>query len=124
MKLKDAPSRARRRISAGDTIISTVRPQLRCVAHFPFPSANLIASTGFTVLSPKDGVDGSFLFQTVLRNEFFEHLVQRQRGSNYPAVRPLDIAEARLVLPPLSEQKRLAAILSSVDGTIEDRSRY
>jgi len=40
-------------------------------------------------------------------------------GSNYPAVNASDIAVAPVPLPPLAEQRKIAAILSSVDGAIQ-----
>lgn len=116
--LKDAPSRARRRARAGDTIMSTVRPQLKSIIHLFDPPANLVVSTAFAVLRPTRELDPSFLFQTTLRDEFTAELVKRQAGSNYPAVRPTDIAEILLPVPPLPEQRKIAAILSSVDQTI------
>ncbi len=48
----DAPSRARRRVQSGDILISTVRPNLRGFARVHEAPDNLIASTGFAVLTP------------------------------------------------------------------------
>lgn len=118
-RFKDAPSRARRIIRPGDTIVSTVRPHLRAIVNFTSVPDNLIASTGFAVLSPVPEIDPQFLYQTTLREEFAAALVKRQTGSNYPAVRPADIAQLPLLLPPLSEQRKIAAILGSVDESIE-----
>src|SRR5947209_994342 len=56
-RFADAPSRARRVIRAGDTIISTVRTYLKAVAFFPQPRESLIASTGFAVLTPGPDVN-------------------------------------------------------------------
>ncbi|GAA0275490.1 hypothetical protein GCM10008965_48780 [Methylorubrum aminovorans] len=41
------------------------------------------------------------------------------KGSNYPAVSADDIGDYRLLLPPTTEQRRIASILSSVDETIQ-----
>ena len=49
---RDAPSRARRVVRQGDTIVSTVRTYLKAV-WFAETATNLICSTGFAVLSPK-----------------------------------------------------------------------
>ena len=118
MVFGEAPSRARRVVRSGDTLVSMVRPYLRSFAFIPNAAQGLIASTGFAVLTPKAGVAPSFLYQTVLTDGFLRFLEERMTGSNYPAVNASDVAEAPLLLPPLPEQKKIAAILSSVDEAI------
>ena len=118
MTLRTAPSRAKRIVSSGDTLVSTVRPYLKAFAHVSDAPDNMIASTGFAVLSPKSGTDANFLYQAVLTDDFVGFLKDRMKGSNYPAVNASDIAHAPLLLPPLPEQKKIAAILGSVDEAI------
>lgn len=117
-RFSDAPSRARRIVRAHDTVVSTVRPYLRAFAYVEAPPENLVASTGFAVLSPRDVIDPRFLFQTILFEPFVESLKARMKGSNYPAVNPSDIAETELLLPPLPEQRRIAEVLGGVDEAI------
>lgn len=50
---------------------------------------------------------------------FVEFLKPRMIGSNYPAVRSDDVEAYRLPLPSLTEQCKIAAILSSLDDAIE-----
>ena len=52
-----APSRARRRVRDGDTIVSIVRTYLKAVAQVVDPPDNLIVSTGFAVLRPTSEID-------------------------------------------------------------------
>ena len=119
LTLADAPSRARRRARAGDILVSTVRPYLRNFARVGEAPSNLVASTGYAVVRPANGVDGRFLYQHVLSDAFVEFLKPRMRGSNYPAVNADDVKTYTLSLPPLPEQRKIAAILSSVDDAIE-----
>jgi type I restriction enzyme S subunit len=119
LRFSDAPSRARRRVRAGDTIVSMVRPYLRSFAFLAAPPGDMVVSTGFAVLRPKEAVDPLFIYQTVLRSEFVDFLVDRQTGSNYPAVSAADVSEAPLLIPPLSEQRKIVAILFSIDDAIE-----
>jgi type I restriction enzyme S subunit len=56
IRFGDAPSRARRILRTGDTIISTVRTYLRAVYFVSNKAENLIASTGFAVLTPGPSV--------------------------------------------------------------------
>jgi type I restriction enzyme S subunit len=119
LRFADAPSRARRVVRSGDTIVSTVRPYLRSFAFIDEALPNLVASTGFAVLSPNPGVEPRFLYQTVLTAQFVDFLSGRMKGSNYPAVNASDVADAPLLLPPLAEQKKIAEILGSLDEAIQ-----
>ncbi len=48
LRFEDAPSRARRRVAAGSTVISSVRPNLQAIAFFPDAPAHFVCSTGFS----------------------------------------------------------------------------
>ena len=114
-----APSRARRKARAGDILASTVRPYLRGFARLHDAPEDLVVSTGFTVLRAAAGTDGGFLYQHVLSSGFVRHLEPRMTGSGYPAVRSDDIGAYEVLLPPLPEQRAIAAVLDAVDETIE-----
>ena len=64
-------------------------------------------------------MDGRFLYQHILSARFVEFLKPRMSGSNYPAVTEKDVEAYSLPLPPLGEQRKIAAVLSSVDDVIE-----
>ena len=119
VRFADAPSRARRIVRHGDLLVATVRPYLRNFARVRATRENLVASTGYAVVRPGERVDGRFLYQHVLSSGFVEYLKTRMIGSNYPAVTAHDVRSYRLPLPPLSEQRKIGAILSSVDDAIE-----
>ena len=120
LRFEDAPSRARRVVREGDILVSTVRPYLRNFARVRQASDNLVVSTGYAVVRPGDRVDGRFLYQHILSSGFVEYLKPRMSGSNYPAVTAHDVKAYPLFLPPLPEQRKIAAILSSVDDVIEE----
>ncbi len=92
------PSRARRRLSHGDTVLSTVRPDRE--AHFLClnPPKTFIASTGFAVLTPREG-DWAFLYTALTRREIGEELGRLADGGAYPAVRPETMGSLRVVVP-------------------------
>ena len=52
MHFSDSPSRARRLVRQGDTIVSTVRTYLRAVWPVIGSVDGLVVSTGFAVLTP------------------------------------------------------------------------
>lgn len=107
----NAPGRARRIVRDGDTIWSMVRPNLRAFAMIVNPMENLIVSTGFAVITPKQ-VPPSFIYLATTTEEFIKYLVNRARGAAYPAVNASDFNEARLLVPEpacLSRFEQVAA---------------
>ncbi len=119
----DTPSRARRRVRSGDILVSTVRPKLRGFARVSKAPKNLVASTGFAGVSPGLKVNGSFAYHHVMTNQFAQYLENATTGQAYPAVRPRDVADFRLPLPPLPEQEAMAELLDGVDVTIAEAKR-
>lgn len=113
----EAPSRARRRVAAGDLLISTVRPYLRASAVVPPELDGAIASTGFAVISPdRNRVAPEFLWAVLTSRRFVAHLTTRQTGSNYPAVKPNDIAEFEFILPDEKQQHSTGHLATALDA--------
>ena len=94
---KDAPSRAKRVLRSGDTVIGTVRPGN---GAYSFIGMNdLTGSTGFAVLRPVHPRFREFVYLSATVQENIERLAHRADGGAYPAVRPNVVAETELVLP-------------------------
>jgi type I restriction enzyme S subunit len=96
--LPDAPGRARRLVADGDTVWSCVRPNRRSYLLIQNPAADLVVSTGFAVLTPKD-VGVSYLYLWTTTDDFVEYLTANADGSAYPAVRADRFEAARLLIP-------------------------
>lgn len=94
----EEPSRARRRLQHGDTVLSTVRPDRGAYFLALNPPDNLLVSTGFAVFTPTLPYWG-FVHTAMIRDEFFERLGALADGAAYPAVTPETIAALPLVLP-------------------------
>ena len=119
---KTAPSRARRIVQKGDVIISTVRPNLQGFSIIRDKVEDLIVSTGFSVLTPKKCNSMylySYMFSEYTSKQFYQLIV----GSNYPAVNSSDVANLKIVLPPLPEQQKIAEILGLWDSAIEKQTQ-
>ncbi|MDD2711078.1 MAG: restriction endonuclease subunit S [Verrucomicrobiae bacterium] len=115
---ENAPSRARRKVRHGDTIISTVRTYLRAIAPIKDSPQNLIVSTGFAVLRPRK-LDSSFLAYALRESSFVESVVSRSVGVSYPAVNASEIGGIHIPHPPLPEQTTIAAFLDRETGRID-----
>ena len=115
-ELHSAPGRARRVVRHGDVLVSTVRPYLRGFAVVPESLDGAVASTGFTVLRARRELSlPGFVWSIVSKADFADRLMERATGSNYPAVRPNDIAEQVVLLPPLVVQRRVVDLVDAVD---------
>ena len=97
--IKEAPGRAKRIVTHGDIIWSCVRPNRKSYAVIWNPEDNIIASTGFAVISPID-VPTSFLYQALGTEQFIAYLTNRATGAAYPAVKSIDFKEYDISLPP------------------------
>jgi len=112
-----APSRARRIVRQGDILMSTVRPNLQGFSLIRNEVKNLIASTGFAVITAKKCTNEylfQYLFSSGIERQFYQLLV----GSNYPAINSSDVRKLKIPLPPLPEQKAIAQVLSTADASI------
>lgn len=116
LPVDEAPSRARKSIENKDVIVSTVRPNLNAVALVTKEYHQEIASTGFCVLRPiPECLDEHYLFYLTQTSDFVDYLVRIATDASYPAVSDSDILRFEIPLPPLDEQKRIAAILEEAD---------
>jgi len=122
-KIADAPSRAKREVKQGDTLFSTVRPNLRAYYYVRKCPDNAVASTGFVVLRAKKTADKRFVYYLVTENSFVNWLTLVAKGSAYPAVDSNDFKKAKVTVPDLPTQTRIADILSAYDDAIENNNR-
>ena len=94
---QDAPSRAKRVLRPGDTIIGTVRPGNGSFAYIGI--SGLTGSTGFAVLRPHQPCDRAFVFLAATAPENIERLAHLADGAAYPSVRPQTVGATQAVVP-------------------------
>lgn len=116
---KDAPSRARQVVKTNDVLVATTRPNLNAVALIPTELDDQICSTGFCVLRPATMLDPVFLFFWVQARDFVKILSGEVSGLLYPAVIDNQVRSMYIPLPPLPEQKRIAAKLQELMAEVE-----
>ncbi len=118
------PSRAKRTILPGDTILSMVRPARRSIMYIRNSANDWLVSTGFAVLRPRRSlIDSRFLYYCVYDRRFTVQLIMKEKGAAYPAVLPEDIMNGNITLPTLPEQRRIAHILGALDDKIENNRK-
>jgi len=120
LRFEDAPSRARRRVAAGSTVISSVRPNLRAAAFFPDAPAHFVCSTGFNVVEPKPRkLLPQFTYYHLISENARQYFEAAATGVGYPAVGDKEFNAIAVPLPPLAEQQRIAAYLDASCAAID-----
>lgn len=102
----DAPSRARRILQCGDMIISTVRTYLRAVWFVSDDVSDLVASTGFAVLSPREGVVPEYLGLTLQSDPFINRVTANSIGIAYPAIAETRLGTFHVAIPPDAREQQ------------------
>lgn len=124
---KNAPSRARRIVREGDTIMSTVRTYLKAVWHVEEISFDLIASTGFAVFTPELGTWPKFIKYMCQSQYFTNQITSCSVGIAYPAIPDTKLKAIETAVPHLSEQTAIACYLdekiSKIDKAITRTQR-
>lgn len=100
--LAESPSRAKRIVHANDILYSTVRPQQKHYGIVKNPVQNMIASTGFAILSCKYGVEYNDMFYLFLiqeKNLNKLSAIADSNASSYPSFNPSDLLNLTICLP-------------------------
>ena len=94
----------------GEVLFAKLRPYLRKVLIAPNDGICT------TELLPINGIQTSnmYIYYTFLSNLFFGQIRQEMHGVNLPRISPKKLAELIIPLPPLSEQKRIAAKIAQL----------
>jgi len=115
------PSRARRKVDIDDIIYSTVRPNQKHYAIIKNKLPNMLVSTGFAVITvDKKVADSDFVYYFLTQTSIVDklHSIAEQSVSTYPSIKPSDIENIELMLPPLDEQKQIGCLFRILDDKI------
>ena len=127
MAFVDAPSRARRLARDGDVLVSTVRTYLKAIAPVVRPPTNLVASTGFAVVRPQNGLRPGYLKYALQEEHFIQQIISRSTGVSYPAINASEVARIPACLPGVVEQDSIATFLDNettkIDALIAEQQR-
>ncbi len=97
-------------------VYSKIRPHLNKVC---FPKWSGVCSADMYPVWPLEGhLISEYLFQYMLGPRFYKMAVARSMRTGMPKINRSDLSSLPIILPPLSEQRRIAEILSTWDDAI------
>ena len=105
------------RFRRGDILYGKLRPYLDKAVIADFDG---ICSTDLLVLTNAENrALAEFLIYLIHSNQFIQNSISATSGTNHPRTSWKEISKFKFGLPPLSEQRRIAEILSAADRKLE-----
>lgn len=97
----------------GHILYGKLRPYLAKIAR---PTFSGVCSTDILPIAPGPSINKDFLYYYLRQPQMIDLATAQCSGANLPRLSPRHLAEFQIPLPPLSEQKRIAAILDQADA--------
>lgn len=101
---------------SGDTLFGKLRPYLKKVALSDIFG---VCSTDILAIRPSKQIDPYFLCTVLSSDSAIYHSIESSAGTKMPRTSWKEMSSLNVMLPPIIEQKQIAAILSSVDDAIQ-----
>ena len=123
------PSRAKRLVSEGDVIFSSVRPNQRHYGLLMNPSPFLVVSTGFVVITASWSGYRYFIYSFLIQNSIIETLqaIGEQSVSTYPSINANDIESLKIIIPRMEDIEDFADICCNfyckIESLVQESSR-
>ena len=104
------------RFQKGDILFGKLRPYFRKVIRAPFEG---VCSTDIWVVRPRREIDPGFLFYWMASTDFVNASMRGSEGTKMPRAKWDFVSQIEKPLPPLPEQRAIAAVLGALDDKIE-----
>ena len=119
----ESPSRCRRIVQRGDVIVSTVRTYLKSIGLIEEEVEDLICSTGFSVLTPRENINPKYLFYLLRTEWFISMVISNSEGVSYPSIQSEKLMNINVVFCDFSEQQQIVSFLDTKTSLIEKTQR-
>ena len=102
----------------GDVLFGKLRPYLR---KFALPEYDGVCSSEIWVFHPEHGIDSTFLFY-LIQSEGFITSANISSGTKMPRAEWSKVSNESYFVPEISEQRRIANLLATIDKRIVNAS--
>lgn len=104
----------------GDVLVANIRPYLKKIWYADRDGG---CSTDVLVLRARTGYDPRFVFYSLFRDDFFNHVMKAPKGTKMPRGDKGHILHFPVPYLPFPVQQKITAVLSSLDDKIELNNR-
>ncbi len=107
-------------------VVLTTRGTIGNVAYFgdDIPFEHIRINSGMVILRGNERFFDSYFLYQFFKSSLFRSQIQKlSTGSAVPQLPIRDIKKTRINLPPINEQRRIAAVLKSFDDKIENNRK-
>ncbi|MBQ6617536.1 MAG: restriction endonuclease subunit S [Thermoguttaceae bacterium] len=105
---------------ADDILVSNIRPYFKKIWRATFSGG---CSPDVLVFKAKENISKRYLYYILSADIFFNYCTTTSKGTKMPRGDKIAIMNYPVNLPPLSVQRKIAAVLSSLDDKIELNNR-
>lgn len=115
IKIKEAPSRAKKIVKENDIIISMTRPNRGAISKIKKKQNFSICSTGFSVLRNLKikEINKNYLFNFLKSKLSLMQMERRMTGGNYPAITEEQLKSLKIPVPPKEIQEKIIDLMDS-----------
>ncbi len=108
-----------------DILYSEIRPANRRYAYIDFDATDYIASTKLMVIRHNERIMPQYLFYILKSKAVLDELqmLAESRSGTFPQITFSEVANMVIKLPPIEKQRRILAVLKSLDDKIEVNRR-
>ena len=122
------PSRARRTVTEGDIVFSSVRPNQRHYGLLFNPASNFVVSTGFVVITSNWSGYRYFVYRYLTQDVIIGALqaIAEQSVSTFPSINASDIENLKMIIPPdeiIGKYAHLCVEISHQSDVLNNESR-